>query len=75
LAKSQFHLARNYFVVDKISYRYQMDAVKKLDPCFRSNESLFYNIFARVLGFNFAENIAVFKRRFTGIFYQINQRT
>jgi glycosyltransferase involved in cell wall biosynthesis len=75
LAKSHFHLARNYFVVDKISYRYQMDAVKKLDPCFRSNESLFYNIFARVLGFNFAENIAVFKRRFTGIFYQINQRT
>lgn len=63
LAQSYFMLARNYFDVDRCKHAAMMKRVLTLDPTFRPQESLLYNLIQRVLGYSAAEHCSSFKRR------------
>lgn len=64
MAKSYFHVARNFYDIDRQRYRSLMDTVLRLDPEFLPQESPVYNWACRLMGFEKAEQLASMKRRF-----------
>jgi glycosyltransferase involved in cell wall biosynthesis len=63
LAQSYFHLARNYFDLDRSKYRVAMQKVLTLDPQFQPRESATYRLARQMFGFGVAETFASWKRR------------
>ncbi len=63
LARFYFRLARAHFDLDRDKYQEIMDELLALDTEFRPNESTFYNVTQRLLGFRIAEQLASRKRR------------
>lgn len=63
LARSYFHLARNYYDEKRDHYHALMKKVLLLDPAFRPQESKLYDAVWRLAGFNAAESLAALKRR------------
>lgn len=66
LAKSYFHLARNYYGIKPLVYEQLMKKVKFLSPDFKPRESIPYNLAQKIFGFETTERLALFKRK---IFY------
>lgn len=63
LAHSYFHVARNYYQYDRPQSVALMSKTLTLDPGFTPQESTFYNSAYRLLGFEWAERLALLKRR------------
>jgi glycosyltransferase involved in cell wall biosynthesis len=63
LASSYFHLARNYYDLDRSRYTQLMHKTLALFPTFKPHESALYYFVWRVLGFPVAERLASYKRR------------
>lgn len=63
LAASYFHLARNYYDLDRPMYLRLLDKVLWLCPGFAPRESPLYNTAWRLAGFATADRLASYKRR------------
>lgn len=63
LARSYFHVARNYYQHDRTQYAALISKTLALDPGFAPQESTLYNAVYRMLGFEWAERMALFKHR------------
>jgi len=63
LARSHFHLARNYYDLDRSRYAQSLQKTLSLSPHFRPSESPAYNLLWRIFGFAVAERLASYKRR------------
>ena len=63
LARSHFHIARNYYDLDRSRYAQSLQKTLSLSPNFSPNQSAAYNLFWRIFGFAVAERLASYKRR------------
>jgi glycosyltransferase involved in cell wall biosynthesis len=63
MARSYFHLARNYFDIDRAKYAQVLKAALSLDPGFRPGGSAFYRLIQGILGFEQADKLASHKRK------------
>jgi glycosyltransferase involved in cell wall biosynthesis len=63
LAKSYFHIARNYYELDRAAYLRLLNKTLSLSPAFRPRESASYNLAQRAFGFAVAEKLASCRRR------------
>ena len=62
-AKRLHTVARNAYTIDHDWYRWLMEEVHQLDPDFRPAGSTSYRVTARLVGFEAAERLALWKRR------------
>jgi len=56
-------VARNVYALDRSWFHRLMTDVRKLDPDFHPTGALSYRVATRLLGFEYAESLAVWKRR------------
>jgi glycosyltransferase involved in cell wall biosynthesis len=70
LARSYFHLARNYHDIDRSQYARLMKKTLSLQPGFRPGGSAFYRSVQRIFGFELADRLAGQKRKIVSAFNQ-----